>query len=61
MILMATYDILTNLHSQLNPTNPVGDSRSINLLDLRERKDDLPPIPRPIIRLTRITLQINRL
>lgn len=58
---VAPYDILTKLHNQRHSIDQVGDSRSINLFDLRQGKDDLPPIPRPIIGLTGITFQIDRL
>lgn len=35
--------------------------RSVNLLDLRQRQHHLSPIPRPVIRLTRVTLQVDSL
>jgi hypothetical protein len=55
------YYILTNLPNQHQGPNTQSHLRSINLLDLRQSKDDLSPITRPIICLTGITLQVDRL
>jgi hypothetical protein len=55
-------DIITQERSAFAFNHLKGqDSRSVNLLDLRQRQHNLSPIPRPILRLTGVVLQVNRL